>query len=153
MTAKTVPDGAWAYFDTSALIKRYFDEPGRREVLRLLRRYDCVTSAVLPVEIRSALRRRASEGSLDPTRVPEIVKRVAADRVYWTLVAIASDVLVAAETLTAAHPLRALDAIHVASAQLFSARLADSKLIFVSADVRQTAAATAVGMAVRHIGA
>lgn len=60
----------WAYFDTSALVKRYVDEPGRREVLQLLRRNECVT-----------------------------------------------------ETLVAAHPIRALDAIHVASAQLFAARL------------------------------
>jgi predicted nucleic acid-binding protein len=151
MTAKTVPDRAWAYFDTSALIKRYVDEPGRREVLRLLRRYDCVTSAVLPVEIRSALRRRASEGSLDATRVPEILKRVAADRAYWTLVAVTSEVLAAAETLTAAYPLRALDAIHVASAQLFSTRLMSAELIFVSADGRQTEAAKASGMAVRQL--
>lgn len=151
MTAKTVPNRAWAYFDTSALIKRYIDEPGRREVLRLLRRYDCVTSAVLPVEIRSALRRRASEGSLDPTRVPEIVKRVTADRVYWTFVEVASDVLGAAETLTAAHPLRALDAIHVASAQVFAARLRDSELMYVSADKRQTGAAAAIGLSAKHI--
>lgn len=53
--AKTVSD-VWAYFDSSALAKRYLDEAGRREVLRLLRRYDVVTSAVVAVELRSALR-------------------------------------------------------------------------------------------------
>ena len=155
MTAKTARSRrlavAWAYFDTSALIKRYVDEPGRREVLRLLRRHDCVTSAVLPVEIRSALRRRVSEGTLDAARVPEILKHVEADRVYWTLVEVASDVLAAAETLAAAHLLRALDAIHVASAHLFAGRMTASELTFVSADARQTAAATAVGMTIRHI--
>lgn len=143
---------AWAYFDTSALIKRYVDEAGRREVLQLLRRYDCVTSAVLPVEIRSALRRRVSEGTLDEERVPEILKRFATDRAFWTLVEVSNDVLGAAETLVATHPLRTLDAIHVASAQLFSARIAAPDLVFVSADARQTAAATAVGMTTRHIG-
>lgn len=142
---------AWAYFDTSALIKRYVDEAGRREVLQLLRRYDCVTSAVLPVEIRSALRRRVSEGTLDEERVPEILKRFATDRAFWTLVEVSNDVLGAAETLVATHPLRTLDAIHVASAQLFSARIAAPDLVFVSADARQTAAATAVGMTTRHI--
>jgi len=111
---------AWAYFDTSALIKRYVDEPGRREVLRLLRRNDCVTSAVLPVEVRSALRRRVSEGTLDEDRIPAILKRLTADRAFWTFVEVSSEVLAAAETLAAAHPLRALDAIHVASAQLFA---------------------------------
>lgn len=142
----------WAYFDTSALVKRYVDEPGRREVLRLLRRYDFVTSAVLPVEIRSAVRRRANDGTLDPSRVPAILKRVAADRAYWTLIEVGTDVLAAAEMLVATHPLRALDAIHVASARLFAARLTAPPVIFVSADTRQTEAAAAVGMAVRHIG-
>jgi len=66
---------AYAYFDTSALIKRYIDESGRREVLQLLRKNDCVVSAILPVELRSALRRRAAEGTLDERRVRAVVKR------------------------------------------------------------------------------
>ena len=142
---------SWAYFDTSALIKRYVDEPGRREVLRLLRRYDCVTSAVLPVEVRSALRHRVSEGTLDEARVRAILKRFIEDRAFWTFVEMSREVLGAAETLAAAHPLRALDAIHVASAQLFAARLPPPVPTFVSADDRQTTAAAALGMTTRHI--
>lgn len=141
----------WTYFDTSALVKRYVDEGGRREVLQLLRHHYCVTSAVLPVELRSALRRRASEGTVDSARMPEILKRVAADRAYWTLVEVGADVLAAAEMLVATHPLRTLDAIHVASAQLFAARVGASELIFASADARQTEAAAAVGMMIKHI--
>jgi predicted nucleic acid-binding protein len=113
----------WTYFDTSALVKLYVDEPGRREVLQILRRNECVTSAVLPVELRSGLRRRVAEGSLDAARLPAILKHIVADRPYWTLVEDGTDVLAGAETLVAAHPIRTLDAIHVASAQLFAARL------------------------------
>jgi predicted nucleic acid-binding protein len=141
----------WAYFDTSALVKRYVDEPGRREVLQLLRRNECVTSAVLPVELRSGLRRRVAEGSLDAARLPAILKHVAADRPYCTLVEVGTDVLAVAETLVAAHPIRALDAIHVASAQLFAARLSTPGLTFVSADKRQTETAVAVGLVARCI--
>ena len=141
----------WAYFDTSALIKRYVDEAGRQEVMRLLRRHQCVTSAVLPVEFRSALGRRAIDGSLDARRVPEILKRFAADREFWALVEVTSEVLRAAEKLVAKHPLRTLDAIHVASAELYADRLAASGLTFVSADTRQTAVAAAVGMATEDI--
>ena len=139
------------YFDTSALVKRYVDEPGRCEVLRLFRRNECVTSAVLPVELRSSLRRRVAEGSIDAARLPAIVKHVAVDRPYWTLVEVGIDVLAGAETLVAAHPIRALDAIHVASAQLFAARVSLPGLTFVSADKRQTETAVAVGLVVRHI--
>ena len=141
----------WAYFDTSAVVKRYIDEPGRRQVLQLMRRHSGVISAVLPIELRSALRRRVSEGSLDKERVPEILKRFEGDRAFWTLVGVSSDVLAAAEVLVVAHPLRALDAIHIASAQLFAARITAPKPIFVSADARQTTAAAAVGMTARQI--
>jgi predicted nucleic acid-binding protein len=141
----------WTYFDTSALVKRYVDESGRREVLQLLRQNQFVTSAVLPIELRSGLRRRVAEGSIDAARLPAILKRVAADRPYWTLVEVGTDVLAGAETLVAAHPIRTLDAIHVASAQLFAAGISMQGLTFVSADKRQTEAAVAVGLVVRHI--
>lgn len=142
----------WMYFDTSALVKRYVAEAGRREVLQLLRRNECVISAVLPVELRSGLRRRVAEGSLDAARLPTILKHIAADRPYWTLVEVGIDVIVAAETLVAAHPTRTLDAIHVASAQLFATRTSMPGLTFVSADKRQTEIAVAVGLAAQHIG-
>lgn len=142
----------WAYFDASALVKRYIDEAGRRDVLRFLRRYEVVTSAIVPVELRSALRHRVAEGALDEDHVPEILRRVATDRGFWALIDVSSDVLAAAETLVATHPLRALDAIHVASAQLFAGRIAVPGLVFVSADARQTAAAAAAGMTSRQIG-
>lgn len=142
---------AWAYFDTSALIKRYVEERGRREVLQLLRKNDCVVSAVLPVEVRSALRRRVSEGALDENRIATILRRFTADRAFWTVIEVSGEVLAVAETLSAAHPLRALDAIHVASAQLFATRISPSEFIFVSADIRQTTAAAALGMTTRHI--
>ena len=144
---------SWAYFDTSALIKRYVDEAGRRDVLKLLRRHECVTSAILPVELRSALRRRVTDGSLDARRVPEILKRFAADCEFWALVEVTNEVLQQAERLVATHPLRTLDAIHVASADLFADRLAASELTFVSADARQTAVAATVGMATEDVGA
>jgi predicted nucleic acid-binding protein len=138
-------------FRHECLIKRYVGEPGRAEVLRVLRRHEwrCIVRAA--GELRSALRRRVSERTLDEERATEIVKRLTIDRAYWTSVEVSSEVLTAAETLVAAHPLRALDAIHVASAQLFVRRMAAVELIFVSADARQTSAATAIGMTTRLI--
>jgi predicted nucleic acid-binding protein len=119
--------------------------------LQLLRRHQCVASAVLSVEVRSALRRRVTDGSLDGRRVPKILKRFGADREYWALVEVTSEVLQGAEKLVAEHPLRTLDAIHVASAELFADRLATSEFMFVSADARQTAVAAAIGMATEEI--
>jgi predicted nucleic acid-binding protein len=106
---------------------------------------------VLPIELRSALRRRVSEGTLESARVPEILKRVSADRAYWTFVEVGAEVLGAAEKLVAVHPLRTLDAIHVASAQVFAAGVSEADLMFVSADKRQTEAAAVIGLAPRYI--
>ena len=144
---------AWAYFDTSALVKSYVDEPGQREVRELVRDFDWVASALLPLELRSALRRLTSEAALSTEQLREVVSRISEDRVYWNLIEVSADVLAAAELLVATHPLRALDAVHVASAQLFAARAGLLELMFISADARQTAAAAAMGLAVRHVGA
>ena len=140
----------WAYCDSSVLVKRYVREPGRRRLLALLRDRSCVSSALTPVEIRSAFRRRVHEGSLDVTRLPALLDHLAADRSHWTLVTIGPEVLAVAETLAATHPLRTLDAIHVASAHLFSVRMPTPSL-FASADRRQTDAAAAMGLTVRFI--
>lgn len=142
----------FAYFDTSALIKRYVEELGRREVLSLLRNNRCVVSAVLPVEVRSALRRRVADKSLDSKRMSSILKRLAADRAYWTVIEVSHEVLATAESIASAHSLRALDAIHVASAKLFADRTKSQTFTFVSADIRQTKAAEALGIKTRYVG-
>jgi predicted nucleic acid-binding protein len=107
---------------------------------------------MLPVELRSALRRRVAERTLDSLRVSEILKRVAADRAYWTVIEVGTGVLNGAEALVSVHPMRTLDAIHVASAQLFASRLSMADLVFVSADKRQTEVASAIGLMTRHVG-
>jgi hypothetical protein len=142
----------YAYFDTSALIKRYVDEPARREVLTLLRNNHCVVSAILPVEVRSALCRRVAEKTLDTKRVPSILKRLAADRGYSTMIEVSREVLASAESLSGAHPLRALDAIHVASAKLFADRTTLQTFTFVSADMQQTQVTEALGIKTRYVG-
>ena len=143
----------YGYFDTSALIKRYVEELGRRDVLSLLRKNQCVVSAILPLEVRSALRRRVADTTLDGKRVPSILKRLAADRAYWMVIGVSDEVLATAESLTGAHPSRALDAIHVASARLFSNRAASQTFTFISADIQQTRVADALGLKTRYVGA
>ena len=141
------------YFDTSALIKRYVDEPGRDEVSQLLRKGDCIVSAILPVEVHSALQRRVTDRTLHESQLTAILKRFTADRTFWTFIEVSPEVLGAAESLCATHSLRALDAIHVASAQLFNVRIGSAAFTFVSADVRQTVATAALRIPTRHIQA
>lgn len=40
----------WAYFDTSVLVKRYVKEVGSLTMRRLLRRFQLLSSSIMPVE-------------------------------------------------------------------------------------------------------
>jgi len=133
-----------AYFDTSALVKRYVVEEGSLHIRRLLRRYGVISSVLFPVEICSALRRRKLEGAVHGAALDRMLDRVRSDAASWRLVAVADEVLALARDRVLEHPLRSLDAIHLASAE--SIRREGIVLPFVTADARQAAAARAVGL-------
>jgi uncharacterized protein len=141
----------WAYFDSSAIVKAYVQESGRAAVLRLLRSYEVVVSVLAPVEIRRALRRRAEENTVDRSRLPAALNQLTTDREQWNLLAVSGAILKRAEDIVAAHAVRTLDAIHIASAKEFSERLQES-LPFISADRRQAEAAARVGLVVQQLG-
>lgn len=140
----------WVYCDTSAMAKRYVREPGRAAVMKALARHRVVSSVLLPVELHSAFSRRVREGTLAPTALSRLFERVAIDRQHWTLVETTTEVLAEAEALLEAHPLRTLDAVHVASARIFQRRMR-VPVIFVSADSRQVTAARREGLTVRDL--
>jgi uncharacterized protein len=140
----------WAYFDSSAIVKVYVQENGRATVLRLLRLHEVVVSAILPVEIRGALRRRAEENAIESSRLRAVLNQLAADRDQWNLLAVSTEILRRAEEIVAEHAVRSLDALHIASAKEFAERL-QTHLPFISADHRQVEAATAVGLTVQQI--
>jgi hypothetical protein len=132
----------------ATLCERYLPSESHRYVTGIQREAAPENSTL---NCGAQLRRRVTEGTLGAARLPEILKRVSADRAYWTLVGVGAEVLAAAEKLVAVHRLRTLDAIHVASAQVFAAGVSDSDLMFVSAHKRQTEAAVVVGLATRYI--
>jgi predicted nucleic acid-binding protein len=133
-----------AYFDTSALVKRYVVEEGSFHIRRLLRRYGVISSAVFHVEICSALHRRRLEGAVSDAVLARVLDRIRSDAATWRLVAVADEVLARARDRVLEYPLRSLDAIHLASAE--SIRKEGIALPFVTADGRQAAAARAVGL-------
>ena len=134
-----------AYFDTSVVTKRYVHESGAAFARALLRRHRCVSSAILPLEVMSALCRRREAGDLAPRDLALIEARVSADRERWDLVEVTAAVLTRGEQLVRDTPLRPLDAIHVASA-LAVQGAAGLRLRFITADARQRLAAEAAGL-------
>lgn len=56
--------GAWAYFDTSVLVKCYVTEQGTRDALSLTSRHEVLSSAIAPIQVTSTLRRQVAAGGL-----------------------------------------------------------------------------------------
>jgi len=142
--------GTWAYFDTSALVKRYISEPGSLQVRQLLRRLEFLSSALTPVELLSDLSRRRRGGDLSEQSF--MARRIQLDRARWELVEVGSSVLNRAEELVQENvSIRTLDAIHVASLVTFQTA-AGRRLPFITGDGRQREAATHLGLDVIWVG-
>jgi predicted nucleic acid-binding protein len=118
----------------------------------LLHRHDLLSSAIAPVEVLSALWRRKREGDVSEEDFSATLSRVESDRVRWELVEIGGTVLSRAEEIVqGAVPMRALDAIHVASLITFQAA-SGTNIPFVTGDTRQRDAAAHLGLDVVWVG-
>ena len=134
------------FFDTSALAKRYLEEAGSERVVQILGDAARVgLSPLCQIEIVSALSRRyrAQDLSLEAYRRARLL--LDEDLGDFAFVQVAGEVILGALNLLEAWPLRASDALHVASAMHWSADL------FVSADRRQCAAARGAGLQVEEL--
>ena len=135
---------AYAYFDTSALVKRYVDEPGSLEVRRLLRARRVMSSVLLRVEVLAALRRRREEAALSARAFARLLRRVEADDASWQLVPVSDEIVAAARSRVLQQSVRTLDAIHLASAEALHRE--GLRIPFVTADARQADAGRAIGL-------
>jgi predicted nucleic acid-binding protein len=136
--------GPWAYCDTSVLAKRYVRENGTGRARALFRRYRFLFSAITPVELVSAVRRRHAEGDLTDERCVAILARIRQDHAHWELVELVATVLNEAEGLVERCGVKPLDAIHLALAVTFRGSTG-IRPAFVTADDRQRQAAEREG--------
>ena len=142
----------FAYFDTSALIKRYVRERGSTRVVSLMRRHDLLSSAITPVEVMSALSRRRRDRELSEEDFAATASRVQSERIRWELVEVGETVLNRAEEIVQGTvPMRALDAVHVASLMAFQAA-SSIQIPFVTGDGRQRDAANYLSLDVIWVG-
>ena len=72
-------------------------------MLPLLRQHELVASAILPVEIRRALRRRVAEKVIQSSRLPAALQQLAKDRAQWNLLTVSTEILDRAEQIVAGH--------------------------------------------------
>ena len=127
-----------AYVDSSALLKRYLEEPDSDEAQQVMDEAGgLVTSRLTTIEVRKGLGRIASPMERGLAR-----KVFASDLAGLYIVEIDASICDLAAELTESLKLRSLDAIHVASALM--ALGGNSK--FITFDERQARAASAKGL-------
>lgn len=141
------------FLDSSALIKRYVEEPGAawiREITAPDAGHIIVIAPITRVEIVSGIMRLNREGALTDQAVAAIrflVDRHA--RGEFVVIALTEEIVARAEDLLERYVLRASDAIQLASALESNVQIAKDappRLEFVSADARLLAAAIGEGL-------
>ena len=143
------------YVDTSALVKRYVDEIGSgwlRTVLGAQPAPSVIIVHLAVVEMTSALMRRLREGALAPAEVAQLQNAFRSDCLDEYEIALAiGHIINRANRLLEAYPLRAYDAVHMATAVVANQRLVNhdlAPLTFLSSDNRLNEVASAEGLAV-----
>ena len=134
------------FLDSSAFSKRFVYEPGSQHVERLCLQADELGLSVICVpEIVSALNRRLREWHLTRQEYAHAKRCMALDVRDADIVILTPDVVQLSVGVLERHPLRAMDAIHVACALAWEADL------FSSSDLRQVTAAKAAGLRTEQV--
>lgn len=112
------------YLDTSALVKIYVEEEGSTTVREAIVRADTVaTATVAYVEACAAFARRRREGRLSRSDYRHTIQELRSDWERYLVLEVTGELIRRAADLTAIHPLRAYDAIHLASAKVLQERV------------------------------
>jgi hypothetical protein len=138
------------YVDSSVLVKRHVHEPGSdwfRALVDPTTGNVIITSRVSLIEVYSAFNRRLREARLDPADYAQLAADFAAIcAADYQIIELTQQVVERARLLLERYPLRAYDAVQLASAQLSNETLVSaglSALIFLAADDRLLNAAQA----------
>lgn len=129
------------FFDTSAFAKRYIAEPGSEKVLAMGRAAESlVVSVICLPELISTLSRLVREKKLSKAAYGKLKNEAMADLEDVDICQITSEILASVVSLLEKYPLRAMDALHLASALNYQPD------VFISADHRQLSAARKAGL-------
>lgn len=135
-----------AFFDASALAKRYVAEKHSTEVQRWLEESTPAVCRLSEVEITSALARRCREGVISVAGRDRALAALDGDLRAVHVVELSPEVLKAARAALLRHPLRSADAVQLASALILRERLR-TQIAFLTFDERLGAAAEGEGLA------
>lgn len=131
------------YLDTSALIKRFVNEKGSPLVQSIVQQEGTIATAKIAYpEIFAGLTRKLREGAILKAHYALACRQFESDWQAYIRVDLRDEILLVARNLIQRHPLRAYDAVHLASALSLRTEL-DEEIIFAAADRRLLRAAGA----------
>jgi len=134
------------YLDTSALVKRYFEEPHSIEVAEQWQKADEIaTSSVAYAEALASFHRKSREAALDAETLDTISNNFRSDWQTLIRIQVTDELNTYVDRALVAHALRGFDAIHLASAMILRESFLES-LLFICYDQRLTQAAKSEGI-------
>lgn len=134
------------FFDSSAFAKRYIDEPGTVEVLAWCDRASELALSVIAIpELIAAFCRLRREQKISDIAYRRWKSDLMSDIADAAICDATPQAIQRAVQALERHPLRGMDAIHVGTALAIGAEA------FVTADIRQAAAAKALGLRVIEV--
>jgi len=135
-----------AFFDTSAFVKRYIEEPGSEKVMEICREAEhLVLSLICLPEMISTLSRLVREGKISSDQYQQIKDLILDDFEDVEVCDITTEVITQTIRCLENNPLCAMDALHLGCA------LVVKPDIFVSSDRRQIEAAMREGLMVEGL--
>jgi predicted nucleic acid-binding protein len=136
------------YLDTSALVKLYLEETGRRAVTAAVTNEDIVATQQLAyIETHAAFSRAEREGRITTVELDRLREDLERDWPSYLVVNVSQALLEQAVKLVDSFALRAYDAVHLSAAQTLL-REAPAGLLFGCFDRRLNSAAEVLGMRV-----
>jgi hypothetical protein len=145
------------FLDSSALIKRHITETGTtwiRSIVAPSAQNTIIIAQVTQAEVVSGAMRRKREAAISDRTARAI--RLLLDRQVireYQVIRLSNQIMQRSENLLEIHPLRAYDAIQLASALESNNLLLTmglTPLVFISADIRLLTASTAEGMNIEN---
>ena len=141
------------YLDSSAWLKRYFQEPGTGWMRGRFESGEAFASSVLGyVEVASALARQQASRKLDEEKLARLQQQLEEDWSDMAGLTLTDEVVARAVRLARDYKLRGADAVHLATASSLSDGLAgtSNSLVLIASDEELLAAARQIGLVVEN---
>jgi uncharacterized protein len=136
------------YLDTSALVKKYVDEPFSDLVIHHCRMAEEIaTSSVAYAETLATFYRKKRETAMMDSSIRQMLDVLRKDWSRFIRIEVNDGLNGIIEEVIERHPLRGFDAVHLSSALLIHQRL-PNEMVFACFDLRMAEAARQEGLSV-----